>query len=293
MMNTIYPIHPVIFYIISVIAVAVFLIIIFTVDKKISQNEHGLLSGLLVGKDNRLSISKFQSVLWTLVAVTSYITLEIINLFYGTPINKDIPPNLLALIGLNATTMILAKGISSHLANKGNLKTTSAYSSVSDLYMNDDNKNPCLMKFQMLCWTVVAVVVYFIKFFKQFSGEVNSIGFPDVDSALLYLMLIGQGIYLGDKAISPNKPQITGIIPLSIRPGEPFTIMGKFPENATTFIANNCLPLNVVSWDTSPEGVTRARVVLPSGHKTSATISITAITNGLVTNPFFVNIDPD
>lgn len=294
MFKTIYSFQPATFYIVSVIVVAVFLIVVFAVDKKFSQNERGILSGLLVGKDNRLSLSKFQAVLWTLVAVTSYITLEMINLYYGIPINKEIPPNLLALIGLNSTTMLLAKGITSHLTNKGSLKTTSTYSSLSDLYMNDDNKNPCLMKFQMLCWTVVAMAVYFINFFKQFSGEVSSIGFPDVDSALLYLMLIGQGIYLGDKAITHHRPQITGIIPLRVRPGEPFTIMGAFVENATTFTVNNSIPLDVIGWHTTPEGIISARVLLPEGLKAiPSTISVTATTYGLITNPYFIDIDTE
>lgn len=280
------------FFIISAVIVSVFLFLSFLADKIFSRGGRGMLSGLLVGKDNRLSLSKFQGVIWTLVAITSFITLKMVDIYCGVPINTEIPPNLLVLLGMNATTLVLAKGITSYSTARGNLKITSVSSSVSDLYMADDNKNPDLIKFQMLCWTVVALVVYFINFFSQCGGEVTSAGFPDIDGSLLYLMVIGQGVYLGDKALNVNKPRIAGTIPLVVRPGEPFSILGTFAEGSTTFTLNRSITLGIIGWDTSADGITGTRVIIPDNNKISSSpAALTATTKGMVTDPYFVDID--
>lgn len=281
-----------VFFIISAAIVSIFLFLTFIADKIFSRGGRGMLSGLLVGKDNRLSLSKFQGVIWTLVAITSFITLKMVNVYCGVPINTEIPPNLLVLLGMNATTMVLAKGITSFTTAKGNIKLSSISSSVSDLYMADDKKSPDLVKFQMLCWTAVALTVYFINFFSQCGGEMASLGFPDIDGSLLYLMVIGQGVYLGDKAINVNKPGISGIIPLVVRPGEPFSILGTFVEGSTTFTLNKSVPLEVLGWDTSLDGLSGARVLIPAGYKiTSSPAALTATTRGMVAGPYFVDID--
>lgn len=283
----------VIFFIISAMTVAAFLSLAIIIDKKFSHDGRGVLSGLLVGKDNRLSISKFQGALWTLVAVTSYISLKAVNIYCGIPVNTEIPPNLLALLGINTSTMVLARGITGYTTSRGSLKLASASSKVSDFYMTDDNKSPDIMKFQMLCWTAVALAVYFISFFSQCRSGISApLGFPDIDSSLLYLMVIGQGAYLGEKALNINKPGITGTIPLKIRPGEPFSIIGTFAGGDTTFTVNKTISLEVLGWDMSAECLTGFRVLIPEGQKiTSTPAALIATTRGLITDPYFVDID--
>ena len=283
---------PFTFFAASIVIVSVFFLVVTFINKRISPGST-LFPGLITGKDNRLSISKLQVVLWTLIAILSYITLKMMEACCHVPMDTNIPHNLLILIGLNLTTLVLAKGMTGQAVEKGYIKTMSVQTSITDLYRADNDKTTDLMKFQMLCWTAVAVVVYFISFFAQFNGDVKNIGFPDIDSTLLYFMLVGQGAYLGDKAINKNKPKITGITPLVIQPGEAFSITGLFIENATTFTVNKAFSLEVSGWHTTPGGLTSARVVLPNnGCKVKATpVEITATTNGITTEPYFVQVN--
>lgn len=281
----------VIFLAISAVTVAAFLLFVIILDRKISRDGRGMLSGLLVGKDNRLSLSKFQGVLWTLVTVISFISLKLANIICAVPISTEIPPNLLILLGMNGATMVLAKGITSYATVKGNLKPVASSSSLSDLYMADDNKYPDVMKFQMLCWTAVALAVYFINFISQCGAGTSPLGFPDIEGTLICLMIIGQGVYLGDKALATNKPRISGVIPLKIRCGEPFSITGNFGEASTTFSVNRSIPLETIGWDTTAGGITSARVLLPQVKITSSPLALTATTSGMITDPYYVDVD--
>lgn len=278
------------FFILSSVGVAAFLFVAFTIDKRLAGDGRGILSGLLVGADNRLSLSKFQGVLWTLVAITSFITLEAVNLFYGVPINTEIPSNLLVLLGMNATTLVLARSITGYTTGKGNLKVSSATSCVSDLYMTDDQKYPDVMKFQMICWTAVALAVYFIHFFSQGGGPAP-VGFPDIDQSLLYLMMVGHGAYLGDKALNTSRLKITGTVPLKIVPGEPFSVLGNFPEGSTGFTLNNSIPLEILGWTSLGEGVAGTRVLIPDGRLISSTpVALSATYGGQVAGPYYVDV---
>lgn len=281
---------PYTFFLISVAIVIAFFLVVYLINKRVASG--ALLTSLIVGKDNRLSISKLQGVIWTLISIVSFITLKMLSTNCGVPIETEIPANLLILMGINYTTMVLAKGITSQSINKGSVKTTAARSSISDIYNSDDNTKTDLVKFQMLCWTIVAIVVYFLNFFAQFYGEVTTIGFPNVDNSLIMLMLIGQGAYLGDKAVNINKPKIERITPLLVSPGEPFSITGLFAQDETTFIANRTVPLKVLDWNTTVTGKVSARVSLPDNIKlTSTPVEIIATTNGLLTDPYYIIID--
>ncbi|TYO96894.1 hypothetical protein [Desulfallas thermosapovorans] len=167
---------PLGFFALSVISVVIIILIFHYINKRFSPG-NVFLPGLIVGKDNRLSISKLQGVLWTIVAIISYITLKLINAYCLVPMETQIPPNLLILMGLNYTTLVLAKGITGYSANKGGIKTVSTKTSFADFYTTDDDNKVDLMKFQMLIWTIAAVVVYFAHFFAQFHGDVSIIGF--------------------------------------------------------------------------------------------------------------------
>jgi|GEM_PF-4579234 len=279
-------------YGISTAIVLALLLLAFAIDKRFSPGGRGILSGLLVGKDNRLSLSKFQAVLWTMVTITSYVALKAANIYCGFPINTSIPANLLVLLGMNATTTVLARGITGYITARGSIKLTSASTSVSDLYMSDDSRSPDIAKFQMICWTIVALVVYYINFFSQCGGEVISLGFPDIESPLLYLMILGHGAYLGDKALNISRPKITGVIPLQVRAGEPFSIMGYLSPEATAFTLNKSIPLELIDWNITSDGQSGARVVIPPGAVIrSSPAALTAITGGQIIDPYYLDVD--
>lgn len=104
-------------------------------------------------------------------------------------------------------------------------------------------------------------------------------------------MFIGHGAYLGDKVVNINKPKISRVTPLVIKPDEPFNIIGLFAENETTFTMNKNMTLDILGWNTLPSGLASAQVSIPVGSKLSSTpVEIIATTQGKITDPYFVDV---
>jgi hypothetical protein len=175
-----------------------------------------------MGADGRLSTSKFQFLIWTAVVVFSYAwlyagraqnnRLEVIN---------TIPQNVLLAMGISIVTMAGAKAITSSyiLSGRINKPAPSEGASAADLVAND-NEAPDLTKIQMLVWTFVAAATYLVHvaglapaFYTCKPVETGGCAFPDIDAALMVLMGLGQGAYLGNKLVTVDTPRITGSTP--------------------------------------------------------------------------------
>jgi hypothetical protein len=187
---------------------------------------------VVVGADGRPSTSKLQFWLWTLVALFSYVAL------YAARVNNghleaigDIPRNLLLAMGFSIVTATAAKGITVSQLQSGNLVKLPAPSDTSSVgpVVKDDSGALDLSKIQLLAWTLVAIGVYLV-------NVVNAVGavtqqsaakLPDIDAALMVLMGIGQGAYLGKKLVTTDTPGITGLVPSSGKVGTEVTVRGQ------------------------------------------------------------------
>lgn len=184
---------------------------------------------IAIGEDGKLSSSKLQFLVWTVVVLYSYIALAASRLGHAAPTNGDdsLPVNVLIAMGLSLTTASAAKGIAvaynrnrQVATDKGNALTGRL--DLRYLVTMDDGSTPDLPKIQMLAWTVVAAVTYSIDLMRHFSaysactapGPSGSIAcFPDIDTALMVLTGLGQGAYIGGKLVSTNSggsPQANG-----------------------------------------------------------------------------------
>ena len=196
--------HP---YLIA-FGVLVFLWLLYTV---LSGNWNPLK--VVCGADGRPSTSKLQFWLWTVVVLFSYVALYAARVSHGQfdAINQ-LPANILIALGFSIVTATAAKGITVSFLQNGNLvkaPLTPDTAGASQV-LRDDDGSLDLGKIQMLAWTVIAIGIYLINVVNAIKQQSYD-KLPDIDAALMVLMGLGQGAYLGTKLVSTDVPRITAV----------------------------------------------------------------------------------
>ncbi len=170
---------------------------------------------LIEGADGAPSTSKLQWFLWTITALFSYTVVYAARISLGViaPIT-DIPSSLLIAMGFSVTTMAAAKGITASYVTSGRLVKAPAKQPPKGpgAIFTDDDGDPDLSKVQMMAWTFIGIGVYVIRVGQQVSSpDVPEL--PDIDAALMVLMGLGQGAYLGKKLTTTTTARLTGLTP--------------------------------------------------------------------------------
>ncbi|HKV40232.1 MAG TPA: IPT/TIG domain-containing protein [Blastocatellia bacterium] len=188
---------------------------------------------IIEGADGRPSTSKLQFWLWTIVALYSYVALYAARVLdaHSTAALGSIPASLMIAMGLSVTTATAAKTITSTYVQSGKVakdaapRGTSLFSSL----LQDDDGSPDLSKLQLLAWTAVAIGIYLIAVGYKI-GSMHLTGkpedLPDIDAALMVLMGLGQGAYIGKKLVTTSTPRLTGLSPNTGAPGTAIQISG-------------------------------------------------------------------
>jgi hypothetical protein len=210
-----------------------------------------------LGEDGHSSTSKFQFWLWTGVVIFSYGVVWVARALRGVydPV-QDIPSNLLIAMGLTVVTAVGAKGITVSYLSNGQLgKQPKGSASPSDL-IQDDAGNLDLSKVQMLAWTLIAIGSYLgllIATVNSFlllpdaAVPANLVGLPDIAPALMVLMGLGQGAYLGQKLVTTTTPRLTKIGPSTGGDGQQITILGT-GFGSTQAAGGGLITLNDTPW---------------------------------------------
>jgi hypothetical protein len=195
------------------------------------------LLGLVIGADQKLSVSQLQFVTWTFVLIFVLPFLYVARMLVESQAFHLImafpppPPNVLIAVGLGAFTAVAATGIATSQAASGNNLSPAAVPwpsqppadaqspvgvsiplRFSDLVTNASGL-PDFTKLQMLGWTVVAAGLYLGNVFLTARGFAVAapslkVAFPDIPDALMWLMGFSQAAYLGNKYLS-GPPQTT------------------------------------------------------------------------------------
>ena len=146
---------------------------------------------LAEGADGRLSTSKFQVLLWTIVVLFGYVVVETGRFMRGNFDALDkIPPNVLIALGFTLGTATLAKGITTSFIAGGRLKKEPDKQSGASTLVADDDGAPDLSKAQLLAWTLLALVVYVVRVCYQL--RVQQPELPDI----VYLEQLTSALYL-------------------------------------------------------------------------------------------------
>jgi hypothetical protein len=166
----------------------------------------GNIASLYEGNDGRPSTSKFQFFAWTAVVIFSYTAIYSMKVGTGDfkAIN-ELPTNVLIAMGMSVISAAAAKGITVSYISTGRIAKTSVPSGSSTFgaILQDDQGFPDLSKVQMIAWTFIAIATYLIAVGSKIHKGDHS-GLPDIDSALMVLMGLGQGAYLGKKLVSQD-----------------------------------------------------------------------------------------
>lgn len=185
------------------------------------------------GSDGRPSASKLQWFLWTVTVLYAYVVIFAARVLQGSyePI-AEIPTNVLLAMGFSATTMATAKGITTSYILNGKLQKpipnpdgSPDAANKSNMFL-DESGFPELSKIQMLVWTAVAVVIYLFSVYDAVRHQ-RTTALPDIDGALMVLMGLGQGAYLGKKLTTTDQARLTGLSTGGGTSGSEVTVNGE------------------------------------------------------------------
>jgi hypothetical protein len=275
-------------YLLGFIAVLVYLGIASIVPKAV-----GGPIGLIRGEDGRLSTSKFQFFWWTGVVVFSYVALfaaDAQNTWGSMSCPKTtavepaaqrtdpwcpisgIPPNVLLAMGFSLITLATAKGVTSAYVSSGRIIKSQGTPSIADLVSQDGVASPDLAKVQMLTWTLVATATYLLSTVAavpHFSGG----SLPDISSALMVLMGLGQGAYLGNKIVTSQNIVINRLDPpRGGAPGTTLSVVGSgFGDKAGIVQFGDVVAAIALDTNGAPQwGDAMVKCVIPPCHSNGA-----------------------
>ena len=203
----------------------------------------GLWRGLLIDERNKISLSRLQITLWTIVILSGFLTAALSNLASGqpNPLSIAIPGELWLLMGISTTSLVASPLIKStkkaKTANWGEAGQTAAQlakqmgvdsvegkvasqgqivvnksiedATWSDLFKGEETGNAAhldLGKVQMFYFTLIVVLVYAVALGTAFAGSAAEISdFPALDRSMVALLGISHGGYLTHKAVPHSR----------------------------------------------------------------------------------------
>ncbi len=186
----------------TLLALGVLALLALMVRYSAAGSSSGLFAGLVQGADGRPSTSKFQWLLWSIVAIFAFVQVLAERTLRGSrlsdSISLDTPRNLLIAMGLSAATMALAKSITASYGSAGLIDKPKAGPPGAGCggLLTDDEGEPDLSKAQMVSFTFLAIAVYLVRLLGQPDSKPVMV---DVDGNLMALTGLSQGGYLGKK----------------------------------------------------------------------------------------------
>lgn len=186
--------------------------------------------GVIVDNRNRVSLSKFQMTLWTILVVAMMVTLFIMRLIELGPadaLDFTTPPELVVAMGIAVTSVTGAPLVLSMKSNADSgadltqaaagqgipLADARASGSVfgkserrlahwRDMFLGDDVANagaPDLSKVQQFLISVALVAMYGVTF--AYAMAAGALGFPELHDQFLWLLGVSHAGYLAYKAV--------------------------------------------------------------------------------------------
>lgn len=206
-------------------------------------------SELVIGKDGRVSTSKFQVVLWTFAVGFALFALfyafvipqlfgELFGLTwaerlrapigesFSTFLKEGLDETYLLLLGFPLAAAVGSKAITSSKVAKGEVKKEAkadpGESSSAQELVGDDQGNVDLGDFQYLFFTLLAVAYFMAQFLAHPGG-----GLPDMPDTLVGLTGVAAAAYVGKKGVYKEPPILLGAIPPTAEPGDWIEVYGK------------------------------------------------------------------
>lgn len=173
--------------------------------------------GVLVDQRNKISLSRLQLVLWSIVVVSAVISYGSLNALWGQThaLNLNVPNQLWILLGISTGSFVAAPLVlGTKAANQLDVNKPNGHC-WNDIFFGDDTGNNDRVDFskvQQFFFTIVLVLVYVVSLGSVLmnanpaaTGETPVLTFPALDSGFIGLMAISQTAYIAYKALPQNK----------------------------------------------------------------------------------------
>jgi cell division protein FtsL len=206
----------------------------------IGRGTTGLWKGLLIDSRNRMSLSRLQLLLWTVLVLSAFLTVAMFNIRkdpMADPLNIEVPSQVWGLLGISTTSFVTAAAIKSQ---KKNLEVTKeakdkssaalekvgdnpdklanpqgalvAYqqprdASVSDLFKGDEVISAAyfdLGKVQVFLFTLIVVFAYAAEVGAMLYSTRTISSLPELSTGIVALLGISHAGYLTAKAVPSN-----------------------------------------------------------------------------------------
>jgi IPT/TIG domain len=199
---------------------------VVSADEAASSVRFGAFSALL-GEDNRISTSKTQAGLWTVVLAWGIAFLLGRHLYEHVPLETVLPQaswdQYLVILGGPFAAAALAKGIVTTKVSSGNLTktTTTPDQATINQVVQDDGSQTDLVDSQYFLFNIVAIVYFLVQI-------ARTPLLPSMPATLLAATSGAAALYVGNKATSgSDKPVIHSVVKTTVRPGDTITINGS------------------------------------------------------------------
>jgi hypothetical protein len=171
----------------------------------------GIGRGVLIDDRHRLSLSRLQMLLWTVLVLSAYMAAALANIGRdaASPLSVDVPSELWLAMGISTASLVAAPVALAYKQSKrpGQLEALPDPhdSHWSDLFRGEeitDYDHLDLGKVQMFLFTVVVILGYGLALgdmFEDTTGVFASL--PAVDEAVVTLLAISHAGYLTKKAV--------------------------------------------------------------------------------------------
>lgn len=177
--------------------------------------------GILVDERKKMSLSRFQTILWSVLILSAFLAAAIANLLGANnptgALSIDIPPELLGILGISVTSLAGAPLIlNNKKPDQVDTNVDGGRPALRDMFKGDDVAN-CnyvdLSKVQMFYFTIILVLAYgaaLVALFMVVDPRHPAISaFPALNPAIVGLFGISHAGYLTYKAVP--RDQSTGI----------------------------------------------------------------------------------
>lgn len=172
----------------------------------------GLWRGVLVDDRHRVSLSRLQMLLWTVLVLSAYLAAALANIGRDSaaPLEVSIPSELWLAMGISTASLVAAPAALAHRQRRRGVvaaaRPHARESRFADLFHGEDAADQDkldLGKVQMFLFTVVLVLGYGLALGDMFEEKQSAFtSLPSVDEAVVTLLAISHAGYLTRKVVS-------------------------------------------------------------------------------------------
>jgi len=185
----------------------IIIVLLLALALTIGHGTTGQWNGLLIDERNKISLSRFQMLLWTVIILSAFLCIALLNV-HTNPLSAlavNVPVELWALMGISTTSLVGSPVAMSVKRDQLTSNDTRNAARWSDMFMGEEYANQGRLdvgKVQLFYFTIILAVAYVgalgVLFINN-SLALNS--FPSLNEGLVTLLGISHAGYLINKTV--------------------------------------------------------------------------------------------